>query len=105
MKRILSPEGRIVAVGGGGKNGRRLGRWLGRTLLAVLASRLSRRKVVICMSKLSLDDLDRLGALIAAGALRPVIDRRYRLERGAGGDPPRGGGACPRQDRHQPDLT
>ena len=79
MKRILAPDGRIVAVGGGGRNGRRLGRWLGRTLLAVLASRLSRRKVVLCMSKLDLDDLDRLGALVAAGALRPAIDRRYPL--------------------------
>ena len=79
LKRALSPVGRIVAVGGGGRNGHRLGRWMIRTLLAVLASRLSRRRVVICASKLNLDDLDRLGALIAAGKLRPVIDRRYGL--------------------------
>ncbi len=79
LKRILWPGGRIVGVGGGGKNGRRLGRWMIRTLLASLASRLSGRKVVMCVSKLNLDDLDRLGALIAEGRLRPVIDRRYRL--------------------------
>ena len=102
MKRILAPDGRIVAVGGGGRDGRRLGRWLGRTLLAVLASRLSRRKVFICMSKLDLADLDRLGALVAEGKLRPAIEPALSTERGAGRDPLRGRGPCPRQGRDQP---
>ncbi len=80
LRRVLAPEGRAVAVGGGGPGGRRLGRWLARTLASTIASRFSRQKMVLCVSKLSLPDLATLAALVGDGKLRPVIDRRYRLD-------------------------
>jgi NADPH:quinone reductase-like Zn-dependent oxidoreductase len=67
-------------VGGGGPGGRRLGRWLARTLASTVASRFSRQKMVLCVSKLSLPDLATLAGLVGDGKLRPVIDRRYRLD-------------------------
>lgn len=80
LRRILSPDGRIVAVGGGGADGRRLGRWIAKAALAALASRLRRQKVVFSVSTLSAADLSELGTLAAEGRLRPVIERSYRLE-------------------------
>lgn len=80
LRRVLAPGGRIVAVGGGGPGGRALGRWLARTGAAALASRFSRRKLVLCMSRLDVADLASLAALVEDGRLEPVIDRRFRLE-------------------------
>lgn len=76
LKRVLTSGGRVAAVGGGAD---RVGRWMLRTLAAVAASRLTRRKVRLAMSKLDLDDLAHLGELIASGRVGPVIDRRFAL--------------------------
>jgi NADPH:quinone reductase-like Zn-dependent oxidoreductase len=80
LRQVLARDGRVVAVGGGGPEGRRLGRWLARTLASTIASRFSQQKIVLCMSKLSLPDLAILGGLVSDGKVRPVIDRRYRLD-------------------------
>lgn len=80
LRRVLAPEGRIVLVGGGGRGGHRLGRWLIRAGVAMLASRLSRRDLRFCMSRLSVEDLAMLAALVEEGKLKPVIDRHYSLE-------------------------
>jgi NADPH:quinone reductase-like Zn-dependent oxidoreductase len=78
LKRILAPDGRVAAVGGG-SGAYRLGRWLLRTLAAAAASRLTRRRVVMTVSRLDGEDLAYLGELIASGRVRPVIDRRFPL--------------------------
>lgn len=79
LKRTLASNGRVAAVGGGGGGSYSLGRWMARTLAAVAASKLTRRKVVLTMSKLDVLDLEHLGELIVSGRVKPVIDRRFAL--------------------------
>lgn len=79
-RRVLARHGRFVWVGGPNDN-----RWLGplRPALNVLARSLfSRRQRFLCVMKSAAPaDLAVLAQLLADGTLRPVIDRRYPLER------------------------
>ena len=79
LKRVLTDDGRVVAVGGGPGGAYSLGRWMVRTMAAVAASRFTRRKVRLCMSRLDLEDLASLAEMIASGRVKPVIDRRFPL--------------------------
>ena len=79
LKQALTADGRVVAVGGGAGGAYSLGRWMVRTMGAVAASRLTRRKVMLCMSRLDLEDLAALAEMIASGRVKPVIDRRFPL--------------------------
>lgn len=75
-RRVLSPEGAYVVAGGPD------GRWLGplRPMLkAPLLSPFVSQKLVMCMSKVSKEDLTTLRELMEAGKVVPVIDRRYSL--------------------------
>jgi NADPH:quinone reductase-like Zn-dependent oxidoreductase len=75
-RRVLSPAGIYIAVGG------RDGRWMGplaRMLKVFLLSPFVSRKMVVCMAKRSKDDLTALCELMQAGKVTPVIDRRYEL--------------------------
>jgi len=73
-KRALAPGGRYVMVGG---SDRQLFQAL---LLGPLAFLAGGKTMAVASARPSPEDLGVLGALVVAGAVRPVIDRRYRLE-------------------------
>lgn len=79
-KRIITPDGAFVAVGGPA------GRWvqpMGHVMGAMIAGRFDKRRVTLADVTRKTDapaELGRLVALAAAGELVPVIDREYPFE-------------------------
>ena len=76
-KRVLTQEGVVVAVGGPKTN-----RWvgpLGIWVLRRLASVPGKRSVATFVTKLNLQDLELVRDLLAAGALKSIVERRYVL--------------------------
>jgi NADPH:quinone reductase-like Zn-dependent oxidoreductase len=76
-KRVLAPDGTLVAVGGSKEN-RLLGP-LGHVVRIRLASVPDSRKVVFFIAKVTRPDLELLCALIESGKVRPVVERVYSL--------------------------
>ncbi len=75
-RRVLSPDGIFVIVGGP------KGNWLGPLMSPIKALMLSPfvgQEFVMLLAELRKDDLAILGDLMQAGKVTPVIDRRYRL--------------------------
>ena len=75
-RKVLSPEGRLVLVGGG------KGDWIGpmmRPLQAMLVSPFVDEEIITLLAGLDSDDLVLLGDLMAHGAVTPVLDRRFPL--------------------------
>ena len=77
--RVLTPEGTCVIVGVSGS----FGKFLKRTLQAQLQGRRGRQRFVSLVSEETAKDIEVLHGMLAAGQLRPVIDRRYPLEQAA----------------------
>ena len=78
LRRILKPGGTVVIVGGPSD-----GKWLGPLVIPIKAFLLSpfvKEDFVFLLSELNGSDLETLRALLAAGKVRSVIDRRYRLD-------------------------
>ncbi len=76
LRRVLAPNGVLVQVGAA-KTG-----WIGvfaRIINVTLRARLLRQRVRFFVAQPGLDDLVYLKDLLAAGKLRPVIDRSYPL--------------------------
>ncbi|MGD9599902.1 MAG: NAD(P)-dependent alcohol dehydrogenase [Steroidobacteraceae bacterium] len=74
----LKPDGVLVIVGSNDK-----GNFLGplkRSLRAILLAPFVSRRIENLMADLDPEDLDYLAGLMRAGALTPVIDRRFTLE-------------------------
>lgn len=69
----LNPDGIYVMAGAGGMQ------MLQGMLLGPLLSSLGSRKMRLVMAKITVEDLDALGKLLAAGKIIPVIERRYPL--------------------------
>jgi NADPH:quinone reductase-like Zn-dependent oxidoreductase len=77
LRRVLTPRGRLVIVGGETD-----GRWLGgfdRQLRAVALSPLVSQKLGILAAKENVDDLAVLRELMESGKIKPVLDRTYPL--------------------------
>jgi NADPH:quinone reductase-like Zn-dependent oxidoreductase len=77
LRRVLTPLGRVVLVGGEGG-----GQWaggVGESLMWLALSTFVRQKVRLLMAAIRKDDLRTLKALIEAGKVTPVIDRTYPL--------------------------
>ena len=78
LRRILSPTGTLVIVGGEGG-----GRWtggIGRQLRAVMLSMFTRQRLTMFLSAESGEAIERLREQLASGSLRPAGRTPYRLE-------------------------
>ncbi len=80
LRRVLAPNGIFVQVGAAKRGG-----WFGvfgRIINVMLRKRLLRQRVTFFVAQGGVDDLVYLTELIAAGKLRPAIDRTYPLAEG-----------------------
>lgn len=78
-RRVLQPEGRYVLIGGGGPDA---GNWIGplaKPLLALLLSPFVSQHFGLHLATLTSADMSVLASMMQAGAVSPVIDRRYPL--------------------------
>jgi NADPH:quinone reductase-like Zn-dependent oxidoreductase len=79
FKRVLTPKGICVLVGGGGPNE---GNWIGplaRPIKALLLSPFVSQKFLMLLAEINNKDLTVLGDLMRTGKVKPVIDRHYEL--------------------------
>jgi NADPH:quinone reductase-like Zn-dependent oxidoreductase len=78
-RRVLTPQGTVVIIGGGGPDA---GNWVGPFVPIIKASLLKpfvSQKFVMIIADMNKDDLAAMADLMAAGKVTPVIDRRYPL--------------------------
>lgn len=76
-RRVLAERGKLVASAGGADHP-----WVGpmiATILGLLGNLFSRQPFVPLMAKPNTADLITVSGLVAAGKVRPVVDRRYTL--------------------------
>jgi NADPH:quinone reductase-like Zn-dependent oxidoreductase len=79
-RRVLSPNGIYVAVGGPtGHLAGAIARMLATVFLAFVVSRFTTRKVVMFVAKVNHEDLGTLAELVASGKVTPVIEKSYWL--------------------------
>ena len=80
LRRVLAPNGMFVQVGAAKRGG-----WIGvfaRIIGVMVRQKALRQRVTFYVAQSGLDDLVYLTELIAAGKLRPAIDRTYPLSEG-----------------------
>ena len=80
MRRVMTPGGRAVLIGGGGPDA---GNWIGPLwgpVKAMLYSPFIDQKFLPFLSHFTQEDLTLLGNLMQDGTITPVIDRRYSLD-------------------------
>jgi NADPH:quinone reductase-like Zn-dependent oxidoreductase len=80
FRRILDPKGSYIMVGAADGGGPWMIGVLTRLLKAFALSRFVGQKLVMMGAKITKEDLTTLGELVTTGKVRPVIDRRYRLD-------------------------
>lgn len=82
LRRVLRARGVYVGCGGGGPD-RRSGELLLSMLEPMLAGPFVSQKLTSVLARMNTDDLAKLGAWVAAGELKPVLDRSYPLAQAA----------------------
>src|SRR5437762_11123770 len=78
-RRILTPNGKYVMIGGGGPND---SRWIGpfgRVINTMVLSPFVGQKMGMMMADANQKDLTVLGDMMQSGKVKPVIDRTYKL--------------------------
>jgi NADPH:quinone reductase-like Zn-dependent oxidoreductase len=78
-RRVLTPNGKYVMIGGGGPNE---GRWIGpfgRVIHTLLLSPFISQKMGMMMADTNQKDLNVLADMMQSGKLKAVIDRTYKL--------------------------
>src|SRR5437868_7921330 len=78
-RRILTPNGKYVMIGGGGPNDNRWVGPFGRVIKAMVLSPFTSQKMGMMMADSNQKDLSVLGDLMQSGKVKPVIDRTYKL--------------------------
>jgi NADPH:quinone reductase-like Zn-dependent oxidoreductase len=77
-RRVLTPNGIYVLIGGGGVNEQGLVGALGKALKAALFSKFVSQKMGMMMADPSTKDLTLLADMMQSGKIKPVIDRTYK---------------------------
>ncbi len=77
-RRILTPNGMYVMIGGGGVKEQGFVGALGKALNAAVYSRFVKQKMGMMMADPSNQDLTLLGNMVQSGKLKTVIDRTYK---------------------------
>jgi len=78
-RRVLTPKGKYVMIGGGGPNDQGLIGPLANPIKAMLLSPFVSQEMGMMMADANQKDLTILGDLMQAGKVKPVIDRTYKL--------------------------
>lgn len=78
-RRVLTPNGKYVMIGGGGANEQGLIGVMFRPLKAMLLAPFVSQEMGMMMADVTQSDLTLLGDLMQSGKVTPVIDRRYKL--------------------------
>jgi len=78
-RRVLTPQGKYVMIGGGGPNDNRWIGPFGRLIQALVISPFVSQKMGMMMAELKKSDLAILGDMMQSGKVKPVIDRTYKL--------------------------
>jgi NADPH:quinone reductase-like Zn-dependent oxidoreductase len=76
-RRVLNPKGVLIMAGGEG--GRWMIRALARAITALVLSRFVSQNLVGLLARARKEDLTIMRELMEAGKVKPVIDKRYRL--------------------------
>src|SRR5437667_2412675 len=78
-RRILTPNGKYVMIGGGGPNDSRCVGPFGRVIKTMVLSPFTSQKMGMMMADANGKDLTILADMMQSGKLKPVIDRTYKL--------------------------
>jgi NADPH:quinone reductase-like Zn-dependent oxidoreductase len=80
FRRILTPNGKYVLIGGGGANEQGFLGGLARALKALVFSKFVNQEMGMMMADANQKDLTVLADMMQSGKLKPVIDRTYKLD-------------------------
>jgi NADPH:quinone reductase-like Zn-dependent oxidoreductase len=79
FRRVLTPKGKYVMIGGGGANEQGLIGVMARPLKALVLSKFVSQEMGMMMADANHNDLTILADMMQSGKIKPVIDRTYKL--------------------------